>query len=236
MFDLNEAVRAWRERLASQPDLQGGDLDELEDHLRESLAELRSLGLSAEEAFLIAARRLGDPGEIAGEFAAADPRLRRRLRLRWIGVGALALLVLGLVAQLLAGLAVGGLGVPGPGGAFLARGSGLVVLGVFLTVFLVGGLFIWGVLTGDRTAGRLRGEGLWSRGLWALLGVILVLSFLGAALRSGAAVWLHHGLFLGAGAGMAAALTWFPLALLAVLPVLLVGALWWLARPRGRPR
>ena len=69
MFDLNRMIADWRARLGARPDLGPGDLEELEDHLRESCAELQAQGLDPEEAFLIATRRLGDPAELAGEFA-----------------------------------------------------------------------------------------------------------------------------------------------------------------------
>ena len=49
MFDLTEALRRWRARMAAQPGIGAGDLDELEDHLRESMTELRDRGLSEED-------------------------------------------------------------------------------------------------------------------------------------------------------------------------------------------
>jgi hypothetical protein len=50
VFDLNESIRGWRRRMSEQPDIADRDLDELEDHLRESIAELRRCGVSEEEA------------------------------------------------------------------------------------------------------------------------------------------------------------------------------------------
>ena len=67
------------------------DLDELEDHLREEIGVLEAAGLSTEEAYLVACRRLGKPEDLSGEFAIADPERRRSFRLSWMIIGALAL-------------------------------------------------------------------------------------------------------------------------------------------------
>src|SRR5438105_4167363 len=58
-FDLNSAVQRWRAELAKSPSFRVDDLDELESHVRDSEASLRALGLTSEEAFLIAVRRTG---------------------------------------------------------------------------------------------------------------------------------------------------------------------------------
>ena len=49
---LEEQIARWRSYLRRRQALQPVDVTELEDHLRESVAGLRSGGLSAEEAFL----------------------------------------------------------------------------------------------------------------------------------------------------------------------------------------
>ena len=56
-FDLNNALRNWREGLSRSPQFRHEDLAELEAHLRDSIAALESKGLSAEEAMLQASRR-----------------------------------------------------------------------------------------------------------------------------------------------------------------------------------
>jgi hypothetical protein len=67
-FDLSHAVRQWREDLAQSPALQSENLDELEAHLRDSVARLEAGGLSEEEAFLIATRRIGKRPFLEQEF------------------------------------------------------------------------------------------------------------------------------------------------------------------------
>jgi hypothetical protein len=45
------------------------DVDELESHLRDQVADLERVGLSADEAFLVAVKRLGSLDEVSQEFA-----------------------------------------------------------------------------------------------------------------------------------------------------------------------
>jgi hypothetical protein len=68
-FDLNHAIRRWRGGLSQSPHFREENLAELEAHLRDSMAELQSRGLTDEEAFLLAARRLGNPARLDSEFA-----------------------------------------------------------------------------------------------------------------------------------------------------------------------
>lgn len=68
-FDLNVALRLWREQLSQSPQFRAENLDELESHLRDSMASLQTKGLSAEESFLIGARRVGSAAALEREFA-----------------------------------------------------------------------------------------------------------------------------------------------------------------------
>ncbi|HEY2329803.1 MAG TPA: permease prefix domain 1-containing protein [Verrucomicrobiae bacterium] len=85
-FDLNAAVENWRHELAAQPPLTPGDRRELETHLRDSLAELKARGLSDEESFWLARRRVGQPHRLAEEFVKADPAKVWRERFYWMAV------------------------------------------------------------------------------------------------------------------------------------------------------
>ena len=49
-FDLTAAVARWREAFSAVPSVRAPDLDELESHLRDAVADLEGRGLSAEEA------------------------------------------------------------------------------------------------------------------------------------------------------------------------------------------
>lgn len=72
-YDLNEAINQWRSSLASSPGISTADLEELESHLRDTVEELKTTGLAADEAFLIARKRLGGCNEIQEEFEKSNP-------------------------------------------------------------------------------------------------------------------------------------------------------------------
>ena len=93
MFDLNQEITKWRGKLAQSETLCELDIDELESHLREEIAHLMTLKLSDEEAFGIAAHRLGDTGSLAGEFAKVSGAIILSRRLFWMIAGALVYLV-----------------------------------------------------------------------------------------------------------------------------------------------
>lgn len=88
-FDLNEAIRRWRQGLASSPAFRAENLDELETHLRDSTLALQSGGLTTTEAFLIASRRLGDRAGLEGEFGKTNVRELWLDRSLWMVLGLL---------------------------------------------------------------------------------------------------------------------------------------------------
>ena len=55
--------------VASAPAVNGHDVAELEDHLRDQIAELSAAGLADDEAFLVAVKRMGDARRLSREFA-----------------------------------------------------------------------------------------------------------------------------------------------------------------------
>jgi hypothetical protein len=66
---LNEAIRRWQQNLGASPAFCADNLEELASHLRASVQRLTATGLSEEEAFQIAARRIGERGPLEREFA-----------------------------------------------------------------------------------------------------------------------------------------------------------------------
>lgn len=68
-FDLNRALRHWLQQLGQSPQFETENLVELEAHIRDSVVQLETKGLSAEESFLIATRRVGDRTQLEPEFA-----------------------------------------------------------------------------------------------------------------------------------------------------------------------
>jgi hypothetical protein len=88
-FDLNQAIRHWRENLAQSPAFQRANLDELETHLCDSIASLQSRGLSEAEAFQIASQRLGGMEQLHAEFAKTNASTIWRQRAFWMLAGML---------------------------------------------------------------------------------------------------------------------------------------------------
>jgi len=66
---LEDQIDAWRAHLRGSRAIAGSDAEELEDHLREQIASLRGGGLSEDEAFLVAVKRIGAIDALTREFA-----------------------------------------------------------------------------------------------------------------------------------------------------------------------
>ncbi len=94
LFDLNEAIRRWRERLSGLRSFGADDLEELENHLRESIAELQAGILSQEEGFLVATERLGSDQRLADEYAKTNARRIWTGRAVWMLGGVMAAMVM----------------------------------------------------------------------------------------------------------------------------------------------
>src|ERR671916_410476 len=69
MEGVESQIAEWRAYVADAPGVNGRDVDELEDHLRHQIAELSAAGLAADEAFLVAVKRMGDLDSLSREFA-----------------------------------------------------------------------------------------------------------------------------------------------------------------------
>ncbi|GGO23342.1 permease prefix domain 1-containing protein [Micromonospora parathelypteridis] len=67
--ELEAQFAQWRQYVLRRRELQAVDADELEDHLRGSVDELITAGLSPDEAFLVAVKRMGSLDDISREFA-----------------------------------------------------------------------------------------------------------------------------------------------------------------------
>ena len=69
MDGVESQIAEWRAYVAKAPAVNGRDVDELEAHLRDQIAELDAASLSADEAFLVAVKRMGDLDTLSREFA-----------------------------------------------------------------------------------------------------------------------------------------------------------------------
>ena len=66
---LEGQIAEWRAYMRRRRELHNTDAEELEDHLRSRITELTDAGLQADEAFLIAVKRMGSLDELSREFA-----------------------------------------------------------------------------------------------------------------------------------------------------------------------
>ncbi len=130
---LEIQIEYWRGYVARRQAISPADLDELEDHLREQIAERLAGGLDEDESFLVAIKRLGNLDAVSREFAREhSERLWKQLVLLPEGPAAAGVqpwrelaVVLGLAVG--AGLALkAGLSWLG-GDEALARNAGLLV-------------------------------------------------------------------------------------------------------------
>src|SRR6187455_2377440 len=77
---LEDQIAQWRAYLRRRQAVHGPDVEELEGHLRDQLAALTEAGLSGDEAFLVAVKRMGSLDALSREFARAhSERLWKQL-------------------------------------------------------------------------------------------------------------------------------------------------------------
>jgi hypothetical protein len=89
MPDMEKQIEQWRAGLAGSESLAGSDINELEGHLRDEMDHLRAVGLSGEEACLVARHRLGDAVTLDREFSKVNMRGRLLQRISWATMGVL---------------------------------------------------------------------------------------------------------------------------------------------------
>ena len=135
MEQLESEIAEWRAFVEQSPAVDGRDVEELEAHLRDQIADLDAAGLAADEAFLVAVKRMGGLDELSREFAREhSARLWRQLVLsgdgeqqqpdsRW--PEALVFAVAAAVTMQVARLAAG---FPGEEPTWLLRNASLLVL------------------------------------------------------------------------------------------------------------
>jgi hypothetical protein len=146
---LEQRIAEWRAYVGRRQEIHGVDADELEDHLRSQVAELKAAKLDDEEAFLIAVKRIGDLDTLSREYAREySERLWKRLVLAPdAGAGVNAWKRDGLVAMGLATLAAAAIKAPELFGVHIAAPNGLNLFyarnfSFFVLPFLAG-LFAW---------------------------------------------------------------------------------------------
>lgn len=88
-FDREGAASVWRYALLSRGGLTVADVDELQDHLEQVEPELLD-ALRPEEAFWVAAHRVGTPEALTREYRKVRPNAGWLLRAQWALLGLLA--------------------------------------------------------------------------------------------------------------------------------------------------
>jgi hypothetical protein len=66
---LESQIDQWRGYVQRRRAISAGDVEEMEDHLREQVTDLTSTGLDDDEAFLVSVKRMGNLDEVSREFA-----------------------------------------------------------------------------------------------------------------------------------------------------------------------
>lgn len=97
MFKLEHELQEWTKRIGEHAAIRNCDVEELQQHLRDSIVELTSKGLSEEEAFLIATRRVGRPDEVGQEFEKVNGNYIWTRRVLALPTKPIALLLLNIV-------------------------------------------------------------------------------------------------------------------------------------------
>jgi hypothetical protein len=67
--DLEAQIGHWRGYVRRHQAISPVDIDELEGHLRDQVSDLETAGLSGDEAFLVAVKRMGSLDDVSREFA-----------------------------------------------------------------------------------------------------------------------------------------------------------------------
>ncbi len=176
-FDLNQAIQQWRQQLAASPAIRQDDVDELESHLRDSVAAMESKGLTPAEAFWIARHRLGTGDSLQSEFGKVNTSQIWLDRTLWMIVGFLGIGAVSSVTYSLSNLTILGLhqwtsSVPSFG---LTRG---LLYPIIMSSVVFG---IW--CSRNRFSSVLRYLGRWSRAhpIFAVVTVIILHVLLMAA-------------------------------------------------------
>jgi hypothetical protein len=192
-FDLNRAIQQWRENLGQSPAFRSENLNELESHLRDSVATFETRGLSAEEAFLVAARRIGASSALEPEFGKVNGQAIWLDRFFWMLMGNQVWAFISGAIGLVTGNALL-LGLHGVGYDFKSHGHAILVA-LFTLVHLAGfagslALCWWLFYRKGQRFGRWLNRLLYRRATWVLAFVTLYLLSLSIPLISGGAVTL----------------------------------------------
>lgn len=84
MFQLETAIRNWKDKLYQSNTFTHSDIEELETHLIDEMSSLKDKGLSEEEIFYIASNRIGSVDMLSSEFAKVNCNTIWIKRIVWL--------------------------------------------------------------------------------------------------------------------------------------------------------
>lgn len=138
MFDLENAINDWMSSLLTIDSMSAESRLEIEEHLRQSIDTLSKGGLTQEESFVIATRRMGAPNALADEFEKVQGTNGLQKRLTWMLFGYLAIQTMStLIGSTLSASGVALIWI-GSSGAIAAVGSCLLAILIWLG-------FLWSI-------------------------------------------------------------------------------------------
>jgi hypothetical protein len=94
MFNLDQEITKWRQKLVAGGITAHEDLDELESHLREDVEEQTRSGADAESAFKHAVQRMGAAGRLQEEFRKFETKRARKLKFDRYCLGFASIMIL----------------------------------------------------------------------------------------------------------------------------------------------
>src|SRR5215472_9639615 len=106
MFNLEQAIAAWRRQMIAAGIKTPVPLEELESHLREEIEQQIKLGMDEQTAFKRTASQIGQPKTLKKEFAKsggfwfwlggdASTKINRILGTLWLGLSSLGFVLMG---------------------------------------------------------------------------------------------------------------------------------------------
>jgi hypothetical protein len=175
MFDLEQRLGEWKAGFVSAESLRDADVEELEQHVRDAMASLTGAGLTQEEAFIIATRRVGAPAALGPEFAKVNGTHVWSQRAFWLVAGALGYIVCRLAIGASASIGVVLVGLAG--GSVASMGYTALIVTCAGWLLAAGLVYSWRDRTARIAPLTRRSAGLFAAGMTLALVVVAALNF-----------------------------------------------------------
>ena len=149
MFQLEHELQEWAKRFGRMEVMRSSDIEELEQHMRDSISELMTKGLIEEEAFLIATHRVGEPGRLGREFGKVNGGHVGDRRVFWMIAGYLFFEVCRMTVTAVAGVSEICVALVGGDGTMMGYAS------VGISAFCWLGLVTWLYRSANQNDGQI---------------------------------------------------------------------------------